>query len=185
MIEIQFGKPGWQNLVKASGRNLVRQREYKIDSNHLLNHYKEIVNKWNRHPSAKEFIKDIKHGGTTIGTYFGRPAWRNLVRAAGGTLLKGGPKRSIDRSRLIQEYRVLKEKIGHQPAFMKYVTQAKHAPVTIYRNFPGGWHDLVEAAGDICRRPRIRYANNAPAMGPCAFLECSLMIRKSVPLPIL
>ncbi len=91
MINRIFGKPGWRKLVRAAGDMPLNERDLPAD--HLIRDFLDLQARLGRRPLAVEYRHQC-HSYKVLDRVFGKPGWRNLVKAIGRKALPQLTRRS-------------------------------------------------------------------------------------------
>jgi hypothetical protein len=125
-----------------------------VTQEQLVKDYRKLKKRLGRRPLASEFTKRC-HRTFVLRSLFGAYPWSKLLMAAGE---KPRSAELVSRRMLIDEYRMLKEKLGRQPFYRDY-EKTGFTIGTITKKFgTPAWRRLVLAAGD---QPLV--AKNLPA----------------------
>lgn len=125
-------------------------RAKEIDAEHLINDYVRLKKTLGRKPTCTEFA-GRHHGIGQLCSTFGRPGWRQLLRAAGEPSRPGTAQ--LEREQVVKEFLELKKELGRVPSSREY-RERYHTYGSLQRVFGAcGWNNLLIAAGE---RPRHR-----------------------------
>lgn len=80
VLDRVFGKPGWNKLIEAVGTK-AKPKDI-LTEDHLLQDFLDTWKELNRIPKQEEFRLRCHHTTKVFDRVFGKPGFRNLVRAA-------------------------------------------------------------------------------------------------------
>lgn len=117
----------------------------KINAEHLIADYVRLKKALGRRPTCTEFAGK-HHSIGQLCNVFGRPGWRQFLRAA------GEPSRPVsaqlEREQVVREFLELKKELGRAPSSGEY-RERYHTYGALQRIFGKcGWNNLLMAAGE-------------------------------------
>ncbi|WP_143420987.1 homing endonuclease associated repeat-containing protein [Halorubrum halodurans] len=134
---IAFGT--WNDAVREAGLDTIRLRE--VPNSELRDELERLADQFGQTPTKDQMEEHGRFGASTYSSAFG--SWNDALREANFELNR---EKDVDRKRLLDEIRRLKEVCGKVPTANEMEQYGCFAATTYNRRF-GSWNEALQAAG--------------------------------------